>query len=417
MDKKDTPASDAPEKTPAQQAAPAAEAPATNPESVANPAPEPKPEKPDNTIRVEGVLDIDTQKGGNGQLLDLARYGKRRPTDVFVPKELIRRFKLRTGSVISGTAYPAEGKFPNPKMKFIEKVDGLEIDERRAKFDFNSLTTISPEKMLRMETKDERMTTRAVDLFCPVGKGTRGLIVAPPHTGKTTLLRDMALGVLENNPECHVMILLVDERPEEVTDFKRSVAAEIWASSNDEQIENHIRVADLCIERAKRLVETGKDVVLFLDSITRLARAHNNARHGGKTMSGGIDSRAMEKPRQLFAAARNTEEAGSLTIVASVLVETGSRMDDIIFQEFKGTGNMELVLDRKCAEMRLWPAINIASSGTRREELLIDAKSLDSIHFFRRALVQQRIEEATETMIMRLSKTKNNEEFLKLIAR
>jgi transcription termination factor Rho len=227
----------------------------------------------------------------------------------------------------------------------------------------------------------------------------------------------MALGVLENNPECHVMILLVDERPEEVTDFKRSVPAEIWASSNDEQLENHIRVADICIERAKRLVETGRHVVLLLDSITRLARAHNNARSGGKTMSGGIDSRAMEKPRQLFAAARNTEEAGSLTIVASVLVETGSRMDDIIFQEFKGTGNMELVLDRKCAEMRLWPAINIASSGTRREELLIDAKSLEGIHFFRRALVQQRIEEATETMIARLSKTKTNEEFLKLIAR
>ncbi|OAM88143.1 transcription termination factor Rho [Termitidicoccus mucosus] len=363
------------------------------------------------------MLDIDTQKGGNGQLLDLSRFGKRRPIDVFVPKDLIRRFKLRAGSLISGTAYPAEGKFPNPKMRFIEKVDGLDIDERRRKFEFTSLTTVSPDKHLRMETKDGRMTTRAVDLFCPVGKGTRGLIVAPPRTGKTTLLRDMALGVLENNPECHVMILLVDERPEEVTDFKRSVPAEIWASSNDEQLENHIRVADICIERAKRLVETGKDVVLFLDSITRLARAHNNARSGGKTMSGGIDSRAMEKPRQLFAAARNTEEAGSLTIVASVLVETGSRMDDIIFQEFKGTGNMELVLDRKCAEMRLWPAINIASSGTRREELLIDAKSLEGIHFFRRALVQQRIEEATETMIARLSKTKTNEEFLKLIAR
>ena len=406
MDTATAPVPAAPENAPAQPApaAPAAEA--------AAPAP-----KPDNTIRVEGVLDIDTQKGGNGQLLDLARYGKRRPTDVFVPKELIRRFKLRTGSLISGTAHPAEGKFPNPKMKFIEKVDGLEIDERKAKPDFNSLTTVSPDKMLRMEARDGRLTTRAVDMFCPVGKGTRGLIVAPPRTGKTTLLRDMALGVLENNPECHVMILLVDERPEEVTDFKRSVAAEIWASSNDEQLENHIRVADLCIERAKRLVETGRHVVLLLDSITRLARAHNNARHGGKTMSGGIDSRALEKPRQLFAAARNTEEAGSLTIVASVLIETGSRMDDIIFQEFKGTGNMELVLDRKCAEMRLWPAINIASSGTRREELLIDAKSLEAIHFFRRALVQQRIEESTETMIMRVSKTKTNEEFLKLIAR
>jgi transcription termination factor Rho len=391
---------------------PAVTAAAVSPTSTA-----PIPAAPENVVRVEGVLDIDLQKGGNGQLLDLARNGKRRPTDTFVPKELIRRFKLRTGNLISGTAYPAEGKFPNPKMKFIEKVDGIEIDERRHKLEFNALTTVSPDKHLKMELRDGRLTTRAVDLFCPIGKGTRGLIVAPPRTGKTTLLRDMALGVLENNPECHVMILLVDERPEEVTDFKRSVPCEIWASSNDEQLDSHIRIADLCIERAKRLVETGKHVVLFVDSITRLARAHNSSRNSGRTGSGGLDVRALEKPRQLFAAARNTEEAGSLTIVASVLVETGSRMDDVIFQEFKGTGNMELVLDRKCAEMRLWPAINIASSGTRKEELLIDAKKLEGIHFFRRALVQQKIEEATETMITRLSKTKTNDEFLKLIAR
>ena len=371
----------------------------------------------ENVMRVEGILDIDISKGGNGQLLDMSKAGKRRPTDTFVPKELIRRFKLRTGMMIGGTAFPPEGRFPNPKMKFIETVDGQPLEDRRAKFDFTTLTTVSPNQFLKMELKDGRLTTRAVDLFCPIGKGTRGLIVAPPRTGKTTLLRDMALGVLENNPECHVMVLLVDERPEEVTDFKRSVNAEIWASSNDEQIENHIRIADLCIERAKRLVEIGRDVVLFVDSITRLSRAHNTQRNSGRTGSGGLDVRALEKPRQLFAAARKTEEAGSLTIIASVLVETGSRMDDVIFQEFKGTGNMELVLDRKCAEMRLWPAINIAASGTRKEELLIDAKRLEGIHFFRRALVQQKIEEATETMIARLSKTKTNDEFLKLIAR
>jgi transcription termination factor Rho len=400
-----SPAPSAPE-TGAVTSAPAA-APATLP-----------PPPVENTIRVEGVLDIDLQRGGNGQLLDLSRGGKRRPTDTFVPKELIRRFKLRTGSMIGGTAFPADGRFLNPKMRFIETVDGVPLEDRRQRWDYTTLTTVSPNQFLKMELKDGRLTTRAVDLFCPIGKGTRGLIVAPPRTGKTTLLRDMALGVLQNNPECHVMILLVDERPEEVTDFRRSVpAAEVWASSNDEQIENHIRIADLCIERAKRLVEVGRDVVLFVDSITRLSRAHNTARNSGRTGSGGLDVRALEKPRQIFATARKTEEAGSLTIIASVLVETGSRMDDVIFQEFKGTGNMELVLDRKCAEMRLWPAINVAASGTRKEELLIDAKTLEGIHFFRRALVQQKIEEATDTMIARLSKTKTNAEFIKLLAR
>jgi transcription termination factor Rho len=383
---------------------------------AATPAAQPSApaQPPDNSVRVEGILDIDNSR--NGQLLDLNRFGKRRPTDPFVPRELIRRFRLNQGNLITALATP-DGRFPNPKVRFIEKVDGMELDAHRHVGDFANLLTITPDEHLKLEMKDGRMTTRVVDLFCPIGKGTRGLIVAPPRTGKTTMLRDMALGVLENNPDCHVMILLVDERPEEVTDFKRSVPAEVWASSNDEAVENHIRVADLCIERAKRLVEAGKDVVIFLDSLTRLARAHNTARNSGRTGTGGLDVRALERPRQLFASARNTEDGGSLTIIASILVETGSRMDEVIFQEFKGTGNMELVLDRKAAEMRIWPAVNIASSGTRKEELLLDAKALEGIHFFRRALVQQKIEEATETVIARLSKTKTNAEFLKLIAR
>jgi transcription termination factor Rho len=376
--------------------------------------PTPAPALPENTIRVEGILDIDNSR--NGQLLDLARHGKRRPTDPFVPRELIRRFHLQQGSVITASATP-DPRFPNPKIRFIEKVDGLDLEVRRRALDFANLTTITPNEQIKLELKDERMTTRVIDLLCPIGKGTRGLIVAPPRTGKTTFLRDIALGVIENHPECHVMILLVDERPEEVTDFKRSVPAEVWASSNDDPVENHIRVSDLCIERAKRLVEAGKDVVLLIDSLTRLARAHNTAKNSGRTGTGGLDVRALERPRQLFASARNTEDGGSLTIIASILVETGSRMDDVIFQEFKGTGNMELVLDRKAAEMRIWPAVNVASSGTRKEEMLLDEKTLEGIHFFRRALVQQKIEEATDTMVTRLSKTKTNAEFIKLIAR
>ena len=391
------------------------------PPAAATPFPQPTPgpgpaSAPTvNEIRVQGIFDLTNDKAG--ALLDASKGGKTRPTDPYVPKELVRRFKLREGSFVEGTATP-DPRFPNPKVKFIDKIDGIDVEQRRVMMEFTQLTTITPNEQIKLEAKDHRITVRAMDLFCPIGKGTRGLIVAPPRTGKTTLLRDIACGALENHPEIHVMILLVDERPEEVTDFRRSVTgAEIWASSNDEPLQNHIRVADLCIERAKRLVEAGRDVLILLDSITRLARAHNNARSGGKTMSGGVDSRALEKPRQLFAAARNTEEAGSLTIIASALIDTGSRMDEVIFQEFKGTGNMEMVLDRKVAEMRIWPAMNVASSGTRREELLIPAKKLEAIHFFRRALVSARIEEASETMVTRLSKTKSNDEFLTLIAR
>ena len=375
---------------------------------------EEKEKNTEETVQVEGVLEVTKKK--TGQLLDLTKNGRQRPTDPFVPKELIRRFKLKNGSYIVAQA-TTDPRFQNPKVRYIDSVDGLTVDARRKKLEFTQLTTITPEEQIRLETEKKKMTTRAMDLFCPLGKGTRGLIVAPPRTGKTTLLTHIAQGIGANHPEIKLLILLVDERTEEVTDFRRNIEGEVWASSNDEDLPSHIRIADLCIERAKRLVETGKDAVILMDSITRLARAHNSSKKSGRTMSGGLDIRALEKPRQLFAAARNTEEEGSLTIVASALIETGSRMDDMIFQEFKGTGNMEMVLDRKVADMRLYPAMNIASSGTRREELLIPEDVLEGIHFFRRALVQQKTEDATETMLTRLSKTDSNQDLLDLINR
>ncbi len=371
---------------------------------------------PRTQIEVQGILEPDKNKAG--QLLDPHRNGKTRPSDPFVPRELLHRFKLKRGSFVVGNALHDE-RFANPKVRFIEKVDGLTLDERRQKPDFTQLLTVTPDKQLKLETADGRMTTRVMDLFCPIGKGQRGLIVAPPRTGKTTLLKDIAHGIFENHPEVHLMVLLVDERPEEVTDFRRELPkAELFASSNDEDVENHLRIADIAIERAKRLVEVGRDVVLLIDSLTRLARAHNAARGtSGRTMTGGLDVRALEKPRQIFSAARNTEDGGSLTIVASALIETGSRMDDLIFQEFKGTGNMEMVLDRKAAELRIWPAINLGASGTRKEELIMDEDTLQASHFLRRAMAGAKIEDATETLITRLEQTKTNAEFVRLLSK
>ncbi|MAV39601.1 MAG: transcription termination factor Rho [Puniceicoccaceae bacterium] len=368
-----------------------------------------------NTISVSGVLEILNNK--TGQLIDPSRNGKTQPCDPFVPRELIKRFKIKKGSFIEGKAQKND-RFANPKVRFIETIDTQSMDSRKGMYGFQQLTTIAPNEQLRLESKDGRLTTRIIDLFCPIGKGTRGLIVAPPRTGKTTLLHDIAHGVSENHPECHLVVLLIDERPEEVTDFKRSVDAEIYASSNDEDLDNHLRIAEIAIERCKRLVESGKDVVLLLDSITRLSRAYNSASgKGGRTMTGGLDSRALEKPRQLFASARNCEDGASLTIIATALIETGSKMDDLIFQEFKGTGNMEIVLDRKAAELRLWPAINLNASGTRKEELLLSGKELEGAQFLRRALAGQKIEDATEAMIERISKTQSNTEFLSLLNR
>lgn len=369
----------------------------------------------ENELAVSGVLEI--LKNGSGQLLNPEFNGRPRREDTFLPKEMIKRFRLQAGCLVTGLALQ-EPRFPNPKMRFIQTVDGDSLEDRRRRYPFSQLTTITPREKFALETRDGRISNRVIDLFCPIGKGQRGLIVAPPRTGKTTLLQDIAAGILENHPETHVMVLLVDERPEEVTDFKRTVAAEIYASSNDEEIHSHLRIAELAIERAKRLVEVGRDVVLLLDSITRLSRAYNAGKGGGgRTMTGGLDIRALEKPRQLFSSARLTEEAGSLTIIASALIETGSKMDELIFQEFKGTGNMEMVLDRKVAELRLWPAINVNASGTRKEELLLDPDTLEKARFFRRAIVNLKPDEAAETMLSRLGKTKTNAEFLRLLDR
>jgi len=371
------------------------------------------PQETNGQVAVSGVLELLPNK--TGQLIDPSRNGKTKPSDPFVPRELIKRFKLKQGNFIEAQAQHND-RFPNPKVRYIDQVDGEPLDARKGRMSFQQMVTIAPDEQIKLESKDGRLTTRIMDLFCPIGKGTRGLIVAPPRTGKTTLLHDIAHGVAENHPECHLIVLLVDERPEEVTDFKRSVDAELYASSNDEEITNHLRLSELAIERAKRLVEAGKDVVLLMDSITRMSRAYNAASgKGGRTMTGGLDVRALEKPRQFFSAARNCEDGGSLTIIATALIQTGSKMDELIFQEFKGTGNMEMVLDRKAAELRLWPAINLNASGTRKEELLLSGKYLEGAQFLRRALAGQKIEDAAEAMIDRFSQTKNNDEFLKLL--
>jgi transcription termination factor Rho len=377
-------------------------------EQEAPKSPKPQERSGPQAIKVEGVLEAGKKCF---HLLDPKRQGKTSPLDPLLHQDMAMRFKLKAGSFIVGEAY-LEGRYGPAKIKFIHTVDGLTLDEHRRKFSFNQLTSLTPNKQLRLELDADKMTTRIVDLFCPIGKGQRALIVAPPRAGKTTLLQDIAQGIQKNHPECHLIIVLVDERPEEVTDFQRSVQAELYASSNDETPQNHMRVAELAIERAKRLVEAGKDVVLILDSITRLARAYNLSNNSGKTMTGGLDVRALEKPRQLFAAARNTEEGGSLTIIASALVETGSKMDDLIFQEFKGTGNMEMVLDRKLAELRLWPAINFAASGTRKEELLLEPEVLKKVQFYRRAIAGMKPDDATETTLQRLGSTTTNQEFL-----
>ncbi len=360
----------------------------------------------------EGIVEISGK--GFGFLRDPKKGYTQNPSDIFVTPEIARNFNLRDGQWIKGHIRRGNR---GPQLYKLLEVNGQDPELSREQPAFDELTVVSPLEKFTLETVPDRHTTRIIDLFAPIGKGQRGIIVAPPRTGKTTLLQHIADSIVKNHPETKLIILLVDERPEEVTDIKRTVpTAEIMASSNDMDIKSHTRIAQLAIERAKRLCEAGQDVFILLDSITRVGRAFNNAMSGGgRTMSGGVDSRALEIPRRLFAAARNTEEAGSITIVATALIETGSRMDDLIFQEFKGTGNMELVLDRKISDQRIYPAIDIFLSGTRREELLIPADDLHKIGVIRRGLSGYKPIEAIERLIFFMKKFPTNSEMLKNI--
>ncbi|MDR3317579.1 MAG: transcription termination factor Rho [Puniceicoccales bacterium] len=364
-------------------------------------------------VPISGILEIDSE-GKRGNIINQRHFGKVQREDSYIPRSLLVRYRLRRGMMLDAKILQRDD-YPNPRVIEIDRIDGIDATRRMELPRFEDRVSIAPNQFLSLETKDSRLSNRIIDLFVPIGKGQRGLIVAPPKTGKTTILQDIAVGIHENYPDCHLMVLLVDERPEEVTDFQRTVQAELFASSNDEDRSTQIQVAELAIERAKRLVETGRDVVLLLDSITRLARAYNRQFSSGRTMSGGVDIKALERPRILFSSARNFDSRGSLTILATALVETGSRMDDLIFQEFKGTGNMEIVLNKKAAEMRIYPAIDLQASGTRREELLLPGDHLNKIQFFRRALSGLKPEEATDSLITRIKKTKNNKEFLILL--
>ena len=360
----------------------------------------------------EGVVEVSGK--GFGFLREARRAYAATQNDIFITPEVIREFNLRDGVYIKGETRRGPRGLQLFRCVEIEREDPAKYVNIPY---FEELTTISPNKRIRLETTPERFTTRVMDLMTPVGKGQRGLIVAPPRTGKTTLLQHIADAVVKNHPEMKLIILLVDERPEEVTEIKRTVPqAELYASSNDSDLRSHTRIAQIAVDRAKRLVEQGKDVFVLMDSLTRIGRAFNNAQGGGgRTMSGGMDSRAMEIPRKLFAAARNTEEAGSLTIMATALIETNSRMDDLIFQEFKGTGNMELVLDRKISEQRIYPAVDIFLSGTRREELLLSPEDMHKINIIRRGLAGHKPIEAIERLLFFIRRYPTNAELLKNI--
>ncbi|HEU4801522.1 MAG TPA: transcription termination factor Rho [Gemmatimonadales bacterium] len=364
----------------------------------------------DTVIRGEGVLEILPEGYGFLRSQDWNYlYG---PDDIYVSPSQIKRFDLRTGDTVMGQVRPPkEGERYLALLK-VESVNFEEPDRTKHRIAFDNLKPRYPDQRLTLERAAGELSMRVVDLLAPIGKGQRGLIVAPPKAGKTILLQKLANSITENHPEVTLIVLLIDERPEEVTDMEENVKAEVISSTFDEPPDRHVQVADMVIEKAKRLVEHGKDVVILLDSITRLARAHNVVvPHSGKILSGGVDANALQKPKRFFGAARNIEKGGSLTILATALIDTGSRMDEVIFEEFKGTGNMELVLDRRLADRRIWPAIDIQKSGTRKEELLMDKDELNRVYLLRNFLADMPPVEAIEFLLERMKRTKSNKEF------
>lgn len=366
----------------------------------------------DGYLFAEGILDIMPE--GFGFLRPFGYLPS--DEDIYVSPSQIRRFDLRTGDLVSGQARPPKENERYYGLLRIEAINGESLEVAAERLPFDALTPIHPNERLTLETTPEEISTRLIDLIAPIGKGQRGLIVAPPKAGKTVLLKKIANAIATNYPEVVLMVLLIDERPEEVTDMERSVKGEVLASTFDNLPENHVKLADMVLERAKRLVEHKKDVVILLDSITRLARAHNLViPPSGRTLSGGLDPSALYKPKRFFGAARKIEEGGSLTILATALIETGSRMDDVIYEEFKGTGNMELHLDRKLAERRIFPAIDIKRSGTRREELLLSKEELDVMWALRKTTHNMDSGEVITFLIERLSKTKSNQEFFAML--
>jgi transcription termination factor Rho len=357
-----------------------------------------------------GYLEISEK--GFGFLRSPDNHFHPKPTDIFVTPDTIKRNFLREGSFVEGTLRPPH-RGTSPQLLSVVRVNTMPFEDYVRATRFENLTTIDPIEKFKLETTPDAIEARVIDLVTPIGRGTRGLIVAPPRTGKTTILKQIANAVTANHPDVHVMVLLIDERPEEVTDFQRSVKAEVVASSNDQDLETHVRLSRFMIERCRRMVETGRDVFVLMDSLTRVARAYNNVFAGtGRTMSGGVDARALEVPRRMFASARKIENGGSLTIVATALVDTGSRMDELIFQEFKGTGNMELILDRKLSDRRLYPALDIPRSGTRKEEKLFAKHQIEAIRKLRRTMVDLNPIEAMDTLLAALKKHKTNDDFL-----